>query len=103
MWKAVGVIPRCLQVDWLVQYFFLLLYTAIVFPLFCLDIPFDGVLMEGICRKHPEKHPVDTSEEDGSYPSKQTASMKAKIGTGPLKSFHIMHFPLSMTELVSIL
>lgn len=29
--------------------------------------------------------------------------MKAKIGTGPLKSFHIMHFPLTVTEPVSIL
>lgn len=44
---------------------------------------------------------MHTSKEDGRYPSKQTASMKVKIGSRPLKSFHIMHFPLTITEPVS--
>lgn len=29
--------------------------------------------------------------------------IKKKIGSGPLKSFHIMHFPLTVTEPVNIL
>lgn len=87
------------------QVFFFLhpVYKATVFSLPYLDIPFDNVLTEDIFQNILKSIQCILLRKTEYTRRNETVTVKAKFGTGPSTSVHITHFPLSVTEHVSIL